>query len=179
MKEIDEGKNFKQDYSYGKWVAFQKLIFVILIVGAGLLIRFFLPIHNRYQTILVYLIYISGIVLFFLEALPVLIRSFIVWNKEILLTNQNLIIKGKNKMETAIINRHQLEEVKFIAWTSENFVIPLDRPVKDIDKKIYKIIGRKILIKTIEGEKYIIYLELLPNDFFKEFISWYHGEQVF
>jgi len=166
-------------YEYSKIKFLKKMYTPVGIIIAGFLLDFLYPVTGRYQQILIWIVYISGIVLFSFESLPIIVKTFETWNKKIILTNRSIIIKGNRDFEMKIINRKDIKEVKFTALKVEDFTIPHKRKLKEIDKSIYELPGREFIIKseseTIDGPV-VIYLELLPEEFVEDFIRWYQAD---
>src|SRR6056297_1438668 len=100
-------------YEYSKIKFLKKMYTPVGIIIAGFLLDFLYPVTGRYQQILIWIVYISGIVLFSFESLPIIVKTFETWNKKIILTNRSIIIKGNRDFEMKIINRKDIKEVKF------------------------------------------------------------------
>ncbi|MGM0602560.1 MAG: hypothetical protein ACQESS_04540 [Bacillota bacterium] len=166
-------------YEYSKIKFLEKMYTPVGIIIAGFLLDFLYPVSGTYQQILIWIVYLSGVILFSFESLPVIIKTFETWNQKIILTNRSIIIKGSEDFNMKIINRKDIEEVKFSAFRVDDFVIPHKRKLEDIDESIYQLPGREFEIKSESAtidEPVIIYLELLPEEFVEEFIKWYQAD---
>ena len=169
-----EAEIMEEIYQYNNYKFLEKLYTPIGIFLAGILLQFFYPGIGFYQKILIYLVYLSGVLLFIFDALPIIISSYKVWNKEVILTNRTIVIKGDDHLNTIVVNRKDIERIVFRSLRGEDVEIPHFRKLEDIDKELYELAGRKFIIKceseTVE-EDLIIYLELLPEEFVEEFIK--------
>ncbi|RCW47777.1 MULTISPECIES: hypothetical protein [unclassified Halanaerobium] len=166
-------------YEYSKIKFLEKMYTPVGIIIAGFLVDFFYPVTGRYQQILIWIVYFSGIILFSFESLPLIVKTFETWNEKIILTNRSIIIKGNKDFEMKIINRKDIKEVKFTALRVEGFTIPHRRKLKKIDKSIYKLPGREFIIESESetiGGPVVLYLELLPEQFVEDFIRWYQAD---
>ena len=174
-------------YQYNKYKFLEKLYTPLGIFLAGILLQFFYPGIGFYQKLLIYLVYLSGVLLFAFDALPIIISSYKVWNKEIILTNRTIVIKGDDHLKTRVVNRKDIERIIFRSLRGEDVEIPHYRKLEDIDDKLYELAGRKFVIeyneeksddiKTVNAEnELIIYLELLPAEFIENFIKWYQAD---
>ncbi len=166
-------------YQYNKYKFLEKLYTPIGIFLAGILLQFFYPGIGFYQKLLIYLIYLSGVLLFAFDALPIITSTYQVWNKEIVLTNRTVVVKGDDHLKTRVVNRKDIDRIIFRSLRGEDVEIPHFQKLEDIDDKLYELAGRKLIIKyeadTVEDEL-IIYLELLPEEFLEEFIKWYQAD---
>lgn len=166
-------------YNYNKYKFLEKLYTPIGIILAGILLQFFYPGIGFYQKLLIYLIYLSAVLLFAFDTWPIIIKTYKVWNKKIILKNRTIVVAGDDHLETKIIARKDIERIIFRSLRGEDIEIPHFRKLEDIDQELYQLAGRKIVIKfeseTVETEL-IIYLELLADDFLKEFIKWYQAD---
>ena len=166
-------------YQYNKYKFLEKLYTPVGILLAGFLLQFFYPGVGFYQKLLIYLIYLSGVLLFAFDALPIIKTTYEVWNKEIVLTNRTVVVKGDDHLNTKVVNRKDIERIVFRSLRGEDVEIPHYRKLEDIDEKLYQLAGRKFIIKynseTAE-EDLEIYLELLPEEFIEEFIKWYQAD---
>ena len=166
-------------YQYNKYKFLEKLYTPIGILLAGFLLQFFYPGVGFYQKLLIYLVYLSGVLLFAFDALPIIKTTYEVWNKEIVLTNRTVVVKGDDHLNTRVVNRKDIERIVFRSLRGEDVEIPHYRKLEDIDEKLYQLAGRKFIIKynseTAE-EDLEIYLELLPEEFIEEFIKWYQAD---
>lgn len=166
-------------YNYNKYKFLEKLYTPIGIILAGILLQFFYPGIGFYQKLLIYLIYLSAVLLFSFDSLPIIINTYKVWNKKIILKNRTIVLTGDDHLETRIIARKDIERIIFRSLRGEDIEIPHFKKLEDIDEELYQLAGRKIVIKfeseTAEDEL-IIYLELLADDFLKEFIKWYQAD---
>lgn len=174
-------------YQYNKYKFLEKMYTPIGIFLAGILLQFFYPGIGFYQKILIYLIYLSGVLLFAFDSLPIIISTYKVWNKEIILTNRTIVVKGDDHLKTRVVNRKDIERIIFRSLRGEDVEIPHFRKLEDIDDKLYELAGRKFVIeydeensddiKTVNADnELIIYLELLPPEFVEEFIKWYQAD---
>ncbi len=166
-------------YQYNKYKFLEKLYTPIGIFLAGILLQFFYPGIGFYQKLLIYLIYLSGVLLFTFDSLPIIISTYQVWNKEVILTNRTVVVKGDDHLKTRVINRKDIERVIFRSLRGEDIEVPHFQKLEDIDEKLYELAGRKLLIEyeaDTAGDELIIYLELLPDDFLEEFIKWYQAD---
>ena len=166
-------------YQYNKYKFLEKLYTPVGILLAGFLLQFFYPGVGFYQKLLIYLIYLSGVLLFAFDALPIIKTTYEVWNKEIVLTNRTVVVKGDDHLNTRVVNRKDIERIVFRSLRGEDVEIPHHRKLEDIDEELYQLAGRKFIIKynseTAE-EDLEIYLELLPEEFIEEFIKWYQAD---
>lgn len=166
-------------YQYNKYKFLEKLYTPIGIFMAGILLQFFYPGIGFYQELLIYLVYLSGVLLFTFDTLPIIISTYNVWNKEIVLTNRTIVLKGDDHLKTRVVNRKDIERVIFRSLRGEDVEIPHYRKLEDIDDDLYELAGRKFIIEydtdTAEDEL-IIHLELLPEEFVEEFIKWYQAD---
>ncbi|MGM0549167.1 MAG: hypothetical protein ACQER0_07850, partial [Bacillota bacterium] len=132
-----------------------------------------------YQKILIYLVYLSGVLLFIFDTLPIIISSYKVWNKEVILTNRTIVVKGDDHLNTLVVNRKDIERIVFRSLRGEDVEIPHFRKLEDIDEKLYELAGRKFIVEyeseTAEDEL-TLYLELLPEEFLEDFIKWYQAD---
>ncbi|MEC9490736.1 MAG: hypothetical protein UMU04_07275, partial [Halanaerobiales bacterium] len=139
----------------------------------------FYPGVGFYQKLLIYLVYLSGMLLFIFDTLPIIISTYKVWNKKIILTNRTIVLKGDDHLKTRVVNRKDIERIIFRSLRGEDVEIPHYRKLEDIDEELYELAGRKFIIEydtdTAEDEL-IIYLELLPEEFIEEFIKWYQAD---
>ena len=103
-------------YQYNKYKFLEKIYTPIGIFLAGILLQFFYPGIGFYQKILIYMIYLSGVLLFAFDALPIIISTYKVWNKEIILTNRTIVVKGDDHLKTIVINRKDIEQIIFRSW---------------------------------------------------------------
>lgn len=169
----------EETYQYNNYKFLEKLYTPIGILMAGILLQFFYPGVGFYQKLLIYLIYLSGILLFAFDALPIMISSYKVWNKEIILTNRTVVVKGDDHLKTQVVNREDIERIIFRSLKGEDIEIPHLRKLEDIDDKLYQLTARKFVIKyqseTADNEL-VLYLELLPEEFVKDFIQWYQAD---
>jgi hypothetical protein len=174
-------------YQYNKYRFLEKLYTPIGIFLAGILLQFFYPGIGFYQKLLIYLIYLSGVLLFTFDALPIIISTYQIWNKEIILTNRTIVVKGDDHLKTIVVNRQDIERIIFRSLRGEDVEIPHFRKLEDIDDKLYELAGRKFVIeyeeeqsddiKTVNADnEIIIYLELLPSEFIENFIKWYQAD---
>ena len=174
-------------YQYNKYKFLEKIYTPIGIFLAGILLQFFYPGIGFYQKILIYLIYLSGVLLFVFDALPIIINTYKVWNKEIILTNRTIVVKGDDHLKTIVVNRKDIEQIIFRSLRGEDVEVPHFRKLEDIDEKLYELAGRKFIIEyeveTAEDVKMInadneliVYLELLPKEFIEDFIKWYQAD---
>ncbi|MGP3779673.1 hypothetical protein ACTWKD_12730 [Halanaerobium saccharolyticum] len=166
-------------YQYNKYKFLEKLYTPVGIFLAGILLQFFYPGIGFYQRILIYLVYLSGVLLFAFDALPIIISTYKVWNKEIILTNRTIVLKGDDHLKTIVVNRRDIERIIFRSLRGEDVEIPHFQKLEDIDEQLFELAGRKLIIEfdaeTAEDEL-IIYLELLPEGFLEEFIKWYQAD---
>lgn len=169
----------EESYQYNNYKFLEKLYTPIGILLAGILLQFFYPGVGFYQKLLIYLIYLSALLLFAFDALPIIISSYKVWNKEIILTNRTVVVKGDDHLKTRVVNRKDIERIIFRSLKGEDIEIPHLRKLEEIDDKLYELTARKFIIKyqseTVENEL-TIYLELLPEEFVKDFIQWYQAD---
>jgi len=174
-------------YQYNKYKFLEKLYTPAGIFLAGILLQFFYPGIGFYQKLLIYLVYLSGFLLFVFDALPIIRSTYKVWNKEIILTNRTVVLKGDDHLKTVVVNRKDIERIIFRSLRGEDVEIPHFRKLEDIDDKLYELAGRKFVIeydeensdniKTVNADnELIIYLELLPSEFVEEFIKWYQAD---
>lgn len=174
-----EAEIMEEVYEYNKYRFLEKLYTPIGIFMAGILLQFFYPGIGLYQRILIYLIYLSGVLLFAFEALPIIKSTYQVWNKKIVLTNRTIVVKGDDHLKTKIVNRKDIERIIFRSLRGEDIEIPHFQKLEDIDDKLYELAGRKLIIEykaeTADNEL-VVYLELLPEDFLEEFIKWYQAD---
>ncbi|MFW5736801.1 MAG: hypothetical protein ACOCXB_05560 [Halanaerobium sp.] len=166
-------------YQYNKFKFLEKLYTPAGILMAGFLLQFFYPGIGFYQQLLIYLIYLSGVLLFAFDSLPIIISTYKVWNKEIILTNRTVVVKGDDHLKTRVVNRKDIERIIFRSLRGEDVEIPHFRKLEEIDDKLHELPGRKFIIEyeseTAEDEL-IIYLELLPEEFLEKFIKWYQAD---
>lgn len=166
-------------YQYNKYKFLEKLYTPVGIFLAGILLQFFYPGIGFYQRLLIYLVYLSGVLLFTFDTLPIIISTYKVWNKEIILTNRTIVLKGDDHLKTIVVNRKDIEQIIFRSLRGEDVEIPHFQKLEDIDEQLYELAGRKLIIEyeaeTAETEL-IIYLELLPEEFLEEFIKWYQAD---
>lgn len=169
----------EESYQYNKYRFLEKLYTPVGILLAGILLQFFYPGIGFYQKLLIYLIYLSAVLLFSFDSLPIIINTYKVWNQEIILTNKTIIIKGDDHLKTRKISRNNIERIIFRTLKGEDIEIPHFKKLENIDKKLYNLVGRKFVIKykaeTADNEL-IIYLELLPEEFIENFIKWYQAD---
>ena len=174
-------------YQYNKYRFLEKLYTPIGIFLAGILLQFFYPGIGFYQKLLIYLIYLSGVLLFTFDSLPIIISTYQIWNKEIILINRTIVVKGDDHLKTIVVNRQDIERIIFRSLRGEDVEIPHFRKLEDIDDKLYELAGRKFVIeyeeeqsddiKTVNADnEIIIYLELLPSEFIENFIKWYQAD---
>ncbi|RAK09413.1 hypothetical protein C8C77_106118 [Halanaerobium saccharolyticum] len=166
-------------YQYNKYKFLEKLYTPIGIFLAGILLQFFYPGIGIYQKLLIYLVYLSGVLLFTFDTLPILISTYKVWNKEIILTNRTIVLKGDDHLKTRVVNRKDIERVIFRSLRGEDVEIPHYRKLEDIDEDLYELAGRKFIIEydtDAAEDELTIYLELLPEEFIEEFIKWYQAD---
>ncbi|MCC3144164.1 hypothetical protein LJ207_02380 [Halanaerobium sp. Z-7514] len=166
-------------YKYNNYKFLEKIYTPIGVVMAGILLQFFYPVSGFYQRILIYLIYLSAVLLFVFDAVPIIISTYKAWNKEVVLTNRTVIVKGDNHMETKIVNRSDINKIVFRTLRGEDVEIPHYRKLEDIDEDIYEMPGRKFVIdydSDTADDNLVIYLELLPEEFIEEFIKWYQAD---
>jgi len=174
-------------YQYNKYKFLEKLYTPVGILMAGILLQFFYPGIGFYQKLLIYLIYLSAVLLFAFDTLAVIISSYKVWDKEIILTNRTIVVKGNDHLKTKVVNRKDIERIIFRSLRGEDVEIPHFRKLEDIDDKLYELAGRKFVIKydeensddikTINAEnELVIHLELLPAEFIEDFIKWYQAD---
>lgn len=166
-------------YEYNKYKFLEKLYTPVGILLAGILLQFFYPGIGFTQKLLIYLIYLSGVLLFAFDALPLIVSTYKVWNKEIILTNRTIVLKGDDHLNTRVVNRKDIERIIFRTLRGEDVEIPHFSRLEDIDEKLYELAGRKFIIEyeadTAEDEL-IIHLELLPEEFITKFIKWYQAD---
>ena len=166
-------------YQYNKYKFLEKLYTPVGILLAGFLLQFFYPGVGFYQKLLIYLIYLSGVLLFAFDALPIIKSTYQVWNKEVILTNRTVVVKGDDHLNTKVVNRKDIERIVFRSLRGEDVEIPHFQKLEDVDKKLHELAGRKFIVEyesdTAE-EDLIIYLELLPEEFLEEFIKWYQAD---
>lgn len=166
-------------YQYNKYKFLEKLYTPIGILLAGILLQFFYPGIGFYQQLLIYLVYLSGVLLFAFDAFPIILTTYKVWNKEVILTNHTVVVKGDDHLKTEVVNRDDIEKIIFRSLRGEDVEIPHYRRLEDIDDNLYELAGRKFIIKyeseTADNEL-TIYLELLPEEFVEEFIKWYQAD---
>ncbi|MFP4370787.1 MAG: hypothetical protein ACLFQ4_01015 [Halanaerobium sp.] len=166
-------------YQYNNYKFLEKLYTPIGILLAGILLQFFYPGIGFYQRILIYLVYLSGVLLFIFDTLPIIISSYKVWNKEVILTNRTIVVKGDDHLNTIVINRKDIERIVFRSLRGEDVEIPHFRKLENIDQKLHELAGRKFIVEyeseTAE-EELILYLELLPEEFLEDFIKWYQAD---
>lgn len=174
-----EAAIMEESYQYNKYRFLEKLYTPLGVLMAGVLLQFFYPGIGFSQQILIYLIYLSAILLFVFDALPIIISTYKIWNQEIILTNRKIIVKGDDHLKTQIIKRKDIERIIFRTLKGEDVEIPHYRRLEDIDDKLYELAGRKFIIKYASEtapNELIIYLELLPEEFIKNFIEWYQAD---
>lgn len=166
-------------YQYNKYKFLEKLYTPVGIFLAGFLLQFFYPGIGFYQRILIYLVYLSGVLLFAFDALPIIISTYKVWNKEIILTNRTIVVKGDDHLKTRVVNRKDIERIIFRSLRGEDVEIPHFRKLEDIDEKLYELSGRKFIIEyeaETADDELEIHLELLPEEFIEDFIKWYQAD---
>lgn len=176
-----EAEIMEEVYQYNKYKFLEKLYTPVGIFLAGILLQFFYPGIGFYQKLLIYLIYLSGVLLFTFDTLPIIISTYKTWNKEIILTNRTIILKGDDHLKTIVVNRKDIERIVFRSLRGEDVEIPHFRKLEDIDKELYELAGRKFIIEyetdtAAAEEDLIIHLELLPEEFVEEFIKWYQAD---
>jgi hypothetical protein len=182
-----EAAIMEDTYQYNKYKFVEKLYTPIGILMAGILLQFFYPGIGFYQKLLIYLVYLSALLLFTFDTLPVIISSYKVWGKKIILTNRTIVVKGNNHLKTKVVNRKDIERIIFRSLRGEDVEIPHSRKLEDIDDKLYELAGRKFVIKYDEENsgdikavnhenELVIYLELLPAKFIEDFIKWYQAD---
>lgn len=166
-------------YEYNKYKFLEKIYTPIGVLLAGILLQFFYPGIGFNQRLLIYLVYLSAVLLFAFDALPIIISTYKVWNKEIILTNRTIVVKGDDHLKTRVVNRKDIERIIFRSLRGEDIEIPHFNKLEEIDENLYNLAGRKFLIEyeseTVENEL-IIYLELLPEEFIEDFIKWYQAD---
>lgn len=174
-----EAEIMEEIYQYNNYKFLEKLYTPIGILLAGILLQFFYPGIGFYQRILIYLVYLSGVLLFIFDTLPIIISSYKVWNKEVILTNRTIVVKGDDHLNTIVINRKDIERIVFRSLRGEDVEIPHFRKLENIDQKLHELAGRKFIVEyeseTAE-EELILYLELLPEEFLEDFIKWYQAD---
>ena len=166
-------------YQYNNYKFLEKIYTPIGIVLAGILLQFFYPGIGFYQQLLIYLIYLSAVLLFAFDALPIIISTYKVWNKELILTNRTIVVKGDDHLKTRVINRRDIDQIIFRSLRGEDLEIPHYRRLEDIDDNLYELAGRKFIIEyeaETADDELIIYLELLPAEFIEDFIEWYQAD---
>ncbi len=137
-------------YQYNNYKFLEKIYTPIGIVLAGILLQFFYPGVGFYQKLLIYLIYLSGVLLFVFDALSIILSTYKAWNKEVILTNRTIVVKGDDHLETKVINRKDIEQIIFRSLRGEDIEIPHYRRLEDIDDKLYELAGRKFIIEFEE-----------------------------
>lgn len=166
-------------YQYNNYKFLEKLYTPLGIFLAGVLLQFFYPGIGTYQKILIYLVYLSGVLLFTFDTLPIIIKSYKVWNKKIMLTNRTIVVKGDDHLKTIVVNRKNIKHVIFRSLRGEDIEIPHFRKLEEIDEELYELSGRKFVIEyeseTAE-DNLEIYLELLSEEFIEDFIRWYQAD---
>ena len=174
-----EAEIMEEIYQYNNYKFLEKLYTPIGIFLAGILLQFFYPGIGFYQRVLIYLVYLSGILLFAFDTLPIIISNYKVWNKEVILTNRTVVVKGDDHLKTIVVNRKDIKRIIFRSLRGEDVEIPHFQKLEDVDKKLHELAGRKFIVEyesdTAE-EDLIIYLELLPEEFLEEFIKWYQAD---
>lgn len=167
-------------YQYNKYKFLEKLYTPIGVFLAGILLQFFYPGIGFYQKILIYLIYLSGFLLFIFDALPIIISTYQVWNQEIILTNRTIVLKGDDHLQTKVVSRNDIERIIFRTLRGEDVEIPHLRKLEEIDDDLYELAGRKFIVEyqtdSEAVEEIVVYLELLPEEFIEEFIKWYQAD---
>lgn len=166
-------------YQYNKYKFLEKIYTPIGIVLAGILLQFFYPGVGFYQKLLIYLIYLSAVLLFTFDALPIITSTYKVWNKEVILTNRTIVVKGDDHLKTRVINRKDINQIIFRSLRGEDVEIPHYRRLEDIDDKLYELAGRKFIIEyeaETADDELIIHLELLPEEFIEDLIKWYQAD---
>ena len=169
----------EKEFGYKKSILFKKLFRTLVIIIGSILFDIVMAGDNLIQNILVWLIYISGAALFFIDCFPGILQLFKVNYKKIIIENLSIYFASQENDEQLMLERFKIQRVVFKAFLSEEVEIPSSSPVEDIDESIYKLPGRRFIILTEDGEEYIIHLELLDDDFIEEFIKWYQGNKVF
>lgn len=171
--------NVEDIYEYNKYKFLERLYTPIGIILGGILIQFFYPVIGFYQKLLIYLVYISAGLLFVFDSLPIIISTYKTWDKQVILTNRTIIVKGNDHLDYKVVNRKDINKIVFRTLRGEDVEIPHTRRLKDIDDKLYQMTGRKFVIdydsETMDDDL-IIYLELLPEEFVEEFIKWYQAD---
>lgn len=167
-------------YQYNKYKFLEKLYTPIGVFLAGILLQFFYPGIGFYQKILIYLIYLSGFLLFIFDALPIIISTYQVWNQEIILTNRTIVLKGDDHLQTKVVSRNDIERIIFRTLRGEDVEIPHLRKLEEIDDDLYELAGRKFIVEyqtdSEAVEEIVVCLELLPEEFIEEFIKWYQAD---
>ena len=174
-----EAEIMEEIYEYNKYKFLEKLYTPLGVFLAGILLQFFYPGIGFYQKLLIYLIYLSGVLLFAFDALPIIKSTYQVWNKEVILTNRTVVVKGDDHLNTKVVNRKDIERIVFRSLRGEDVEIPHFRKLEDIDEDLYELAGRKFIIKyeaETADDELVIHLELLPAEFIEEFIKWYQAD---
>ncbi|SFM10263.1 hypothetical protein [Halanaerobium salsuginis] len=169
----------EEKFSYNKYKFLEKLYTPVGIILAGFLLQFFYPGVGFYQRLLIYLIYLSGALLFIFDTLPVIINTYKSWNKEIVLTNRTIIVKGDNHLQTRVISRQDINKIIFRSLRGEDLEIPHQQKLEKIDEKLYELSGGKFIVdydSETMADNLTIYLELLPVEFVEIFINWYQAD---
>jgi len=111
--------------------------------------------------------------------MPIIISTYKTWNKQVILTNRTIIVKGDNHLDYRVVNRSDINQIVFRSLRGEDIEIPHERKLEEIDDKLYQVAGRKFVIdydsETMD-DNLVIYLELLPEEFVEDFIKWYQAD---
>lgn len=166
-------------YEYNKYKFLERLYTPVGIILGGILLHFFYPVVGFYQKLLIYLVYISAGLLFVFDSMPIIISTYKSWNKQVILTNRTIIVKGDNHLDYRVVNRSDINQIVFRSLRGEDIEIPHERKLEEIDDKLYQVAGRKFVIdydsETMD-DNLVIYLELLPEEFVEDFIKWYQAD---
>jgi len=168
----------EKEYSYHKIFLLKKIAKIILVLIAGILFDILMARDILLQTILVWAVYISVVILFIIDTLPTITSFFKIRYEKIILENLQMYFVIEKEEKEVMVERFNIKSITFDAFLSDKIEIPLSKKVEEIDDSLYNLPGRKLIIETKNNEEYSIYLEFLDDEFLDEFINWYQGNEV-
>lgn len=159
----------KYYYNTTVWLKKFALSFSLMVIGVILIL--YIPVENEFSALLLSLCFICGFILMIFDTVPVIFRCIKSRSKKLLLDGDYLIIINDKARKELRIERESIIRVSF-KGQSGKYEISREAGLEEIDDRINKIIGRRLVIET-EQRNLIIYLELLDNYFLPDFIKWY------
>ncbi len=159
-----------------------KVIIPFTLMIAGVLMILYIPVESEFMELLISLFYIVGFILLFFDTIPFIFRVLKSRGQGIFINNNSIILfnkrESKGVKKERKIDRKDISRIELISYNGKSIISPEDK-ISEIEDKIHKISGRRLSIYSNKTEnKFLIYLELLDEEFLLNFINWYQGKKT-